>query len=308
MIGRLTHYLKKAKIEYRKGGVLKLIPKGAHFLFRRKFFLDFIVEALEYQIFSRFRNIRSTILEIPIQKEITGHRLILYASYDPESKISSCVMKQLQFFHQEAYQIIFISTSPRFTKEEADKIKDWVTIAIHRKNLGYDFASWKLGYTFIMPNTRELESLILLNDSCEGPEFELTEILKKMRSFPQAVYGISKSMEIAEHIQSYFYHFGKGLLNDGIVEDFFKRIRILTSKWGVVRFLEIGSSKWLIKKGISLKALIDPMEPAVSEKMSQFDLTEPTREPLASEWVRLKISPFYKKSNLKEKCNEKTHH
>jgi lipopolysaccharide biosynthesis protein len=83
---------------------------------------------------------------------------------------------------------------------------------IHRENEGYDFASYKLVYRPIgeaIHSTPLPESLILMNDSCLGPFGDLQGITDKMIASHDAVFGITKSYEIAAHLQSYFYHFGR---------------------------------------------------------------------------------------------------
>jgi hypothetical protein len=113
----------------------------------------------------------------------------------------------------------------------------------------------------------------------------------------RTVYGITKSYEIAEYLQSYFLHFSGGLLPEAL-DGYMKRIRILNSKWAVVRFLEIGLSRWLRTRGIALKALVDPREEPVASLMRQRNVTDPVLEPVAALLRDQGILPFYKRSNL----------
>jgi lipopolysaccharide biosynthesis protein len=299
MSGRIFYYLERAKLRVKKQGIGALFSESFFFLLRRKFFLQFLFESFEYHVLASFRDSQATVQNILKHDPITAKRVVLYVSFDAQSRIAEHVVKQLTAFQGQGYQSVFVSTSPEISENDLNKIKNLVSICVLRKNEGYDFASWKVAYSFIAEQAKNLESLVLMNDSCLGPEYDLTETLSLMRSESDVVYGISKSEEIAEHIQSYFYHFGATVLKQVFSHEFFKRIRVVHSKWAVVRYFEIGGSTFLIKNGVKLKALVDSTSPMVKEKMIEAGLTEPTREPLASEWVRLRMSPFYKRSNLK---------
>jgi lipopolysaccharide biosynthesis protein len=229
---------------------------------------------------------------------LSSNRVLCYAHYDAGSKIAEYVIPQLRAFCDDGYQVIFVTTSPDLPVPEYEKIKSLVTTCVHRKNEGYDFASYKVAFDLIGPHYSSLESLIVMNDSCLGPLFPMNDILKKMRDSVDSVYGVSISEEISEHIQSYFYHFGSSVLKKPFTKVFFDRIRILQSKWGIVRYFEIGSSKLLLAQGIAIKALVNPKDSFVKENMRLAQVTEPTRDPVAAKCVELKMTPFYKRSNL----------
>ncbi len=295
MIGRLQFYFKKAMAEMKAHGLKGAVLLTLAFLKRRRFFLQFVSEWIEYEFTSRKRSLSRTVIEVLKTDPLTSSKILLYASFDSKSIILPHVIQQLDFFNSEGYQIVWVSTSPEVNPDEFEKIKAFVDIAIHRKNEGYDFASWAVGYLFT--GGAQISSLVLMNDSCLGPEFDFHPLLSKMESEPRAVYGISKSYEIAEYIQSYFLHFGDHTIQTGVVTKYFSRIRILNSKWGIVRFFEIGGSKFLLKEGIPIKSLVDPKDPKVFEVMSWYQLGDPVKDPAGKEWIKRGLSPFYKRSN-----------
>jgi len=299
MNGRLFYYLKKTKKELSSRGAGAVAGDAWSFLIRRRFGLQFLFESFEYCVLARFRDEQKTIVDVLKNDLILSKRVLIYANYDSGSCVLPHVVEQLTVFHRAGYSVIFVSTSPKFFPDEFTKIENLVAVAIHRKNVGYDFTSWKVGFSFIAKTAPSLQSLVLMNDSCLGPFFDFAPLLEKMFVARESVFGLSKSDEIAEHIQSYFYHFGGEVLRAGVVAGFFDRIRVLNTKWGIVRYFEIGSSRFLASRGIALQALVDAANPDVKAKMDGAGISEPTREPLASEWVKTRVNPFYKRSNLK---------
>jgi hypothetical protein len=299
MIGRIKYYIEKFHKLKTENGEMHTIRFMTRFLLRRKFFLEFIYEGFEFYILSHFRDLGSTINKIYKRDSLgTFEKLMIYASFDKNSVIQPFVIEQLKGFYQCGYKIVFVSTSPEFTENDCSLISEYTNLVIHRKNIGYDFGSWKVGYDCVESELKNVKSLIIMNDSCLGPYCDLGPLVTRMQSAKNCVYGNSKSYEITEYIQSYFYHFGESVIEKNLHKKFFDRIRILNSKWCIVRFLEIGSSRMFKKQGIPLKALIDPVDPIIKREMDLSNRTEPMGDPLGKKWIELKLTPFYKRSNL----------
>lgn len=301
MIGRFHYYYQKFITKLRKHGSKRALLLLAEFLIRRKFFLQFALESLDYGWISRFRNEKKTLLDRwqsgSTAKPSGKFRALVYVSYDSESRIQDHVIEQLRFFHQQGYRIVFVSTSPELKLEARGDLFSWAETVLHRKNLGYDFVSYKLGFAEFAPDLSSLSSVVLMNDSCVGPLFDFVPALRRMESDSGAVYGITKSVEIAEYIQSYFLHFGEGVIISGLLAEYLARIRILKSKWAIVRFLEIGGSRWLRKRGVVLRALVDPTEPKIRKILDDATVTEPTKTPAAEIFIALGLLPFKKRKH-----------
>ena len=295
-MGRILHYLKKFWLQLRSQGWLSTLQTTFQFLWRRKLGLQLISESIEYHFWSRYRSISDTLIAKIECKPLESKRALIYVSFDRESTIRPHVLDQLRFFSGQGYDPIFVTTSPCLDSVAIALLKPFCSLLIHRKNVGYDFASYRLGYEWLQNRVSTLESLVVMNDSCIGPLFDFGPHLQQMVAAPGSVYGLTKSLEISEHIQSYFYHFGAHVNQSGATKKFFDRIRILESKWAIVRFFEIGSSMLLQREGIHLRALVDPTESVIAARLQAEGLTEPTREPLASEWVEQKRLPFKKRS------------
>jgi|GEM_PF-2764915 len=299
MLGRVSYYIKKGYVELGQKGFQKTLINGFEFLIRRKFFLQFLFESLEYRLWSRFRSVEDTLIQVLHQdlSRLQSNRLMIYVSYDSQSEIRDHVRQQLQAFSQLGYEIIFVTTSSEVGPAQVQELSQFCALIVHRKNEGYDFCSWKLGHQLASGWAQKAKSVILMNDSCLGPYFDLRPSVEKMEQSKNTVFGITKSYEITEYIQSYFFHFSGDLIQNGLMDRFFDRIRILRSKWAIVRFLEIGSSRFFKQSGIRLQALVEPKESEVKALMDKAGKTEPCGDPVGSWLVERKINPFYKRSN-----------
>ena len=306
MKGRLVYYFHQFLREFNNHGPRSAAVKMLEFLVRRRLFIGFLLESFEYHVLSRFRDLDTTLIQAWTFSPLQPGRVLIYVGFDAKSELKPHVIGQLEVFQKLGYQIVFVSTSLYLESNQLELLRNSCHVVIHRKNLGYDFCSWKLGYQVLSSNRGAIESLILMNDSCLGPSFDLDNVLRQMRQSTGAVFGITKSYEIDEYIQSYFFHFGKDLIRVGLVDQFFDRVRILNSKWSIVRYLEIGSSRFFRRHSISLMALVDPRESRIAEIMKRYSQTDPVVDPAGRVWNELGISPFYKRSNLDKKSSQKT--
>jgi len=87
-----------------------------------------------------------------IIREIEGHitpktkkRLCIFAHYDRDNIIDEYVIHFLRNINAIDCEILFVSTSESLQTDSVEKIKDFCVRIIIRKNISYDFGSWKTG-------------------------------------------------------------------------------------------------------------------------------------------------------------------
>ena len=104
MLGRLIYYSRKASQEVHERGLLPVSRDALKFLVRRRFFLQFASEAIEYHLFARCRSVPSTLRAAPhrCETQITD-RCLIYASFDRDSRIQPHVLQQLKCFNDLGY-------------------------------------------------------------------------------------------------------------------------------------------------------------------------------------------------------------
>lgn len=163
--------------------------------------------------------------------------IAIFAHYNPDNKIRDYIIYYLEQLQLISDEIIFVSTSP-LDNQEQKKIVPFVAKIIIRKNIGYDFHSYKTG----IENIKDLanyDQLILCNDSCYGPLFSLKDIFIQMNNQKVDFWGITSSNLLKFHLQSYFLVFNKQLLLASCFMDFWKNLPIYQNRKDIVYNYEI---------------------------------------------------------------------
>jgi rhamnosyltransferase len=108
------------------------------------------------------------------------NRVMVYHHYDCDDKIDAHIIYQLKAFHDYGIAILFVSNS-QLTQEEQEKIKPVVDSITIRSNEGFDWGAWK---QVLMTRGKDyfssFDELVLVNCSCYGPLFPLSEMFDKM--------------------------------------------------------------------------------------------------------------------------------
>ncbi|MEI6739319.1 MAG: rhamnan synthesis F family protein [Gemmatimonadaceae bacterium] len=305
---RLRYYLLRARRLMDQHGLAGVGRELWAFLCRHWFFTEFLWHWVEFHGVAPRRSamatIRRTVLgDVPLTPE-PRQPLLLYASFDATGVIGAHVRAQLAAYHEAGFRTVFVTTSANFEAAAEAAVRPYCVAAIHRRNLGIDFGSWKTGYEWLRstPSGAALlehaEVVLLANDSCYGPFHPLGPVLDRMRAAPDAVYGITRSHEIRPYLQSYFLHFGRQLVASGIFRAFMtQQVRLLGTKVAVARFLEVGGSVWLERHGVPLHALIDSAEEPARTLLARHGLLDPIRDPVGRALLDLGLTPFHKRSN-----------
>lgn len=298
MINRFSYYFTQSQKILRRQGLGSLAIQGLQFLKKRKLLAGFLLESVEYHIFSRSRVPHKTVR----RKVVADHkpecaRWAIYASFDDQSQVRPHVFQQIDALNQNGFGVIFVTSSESLLEADLEVLKAKCHLVILRENLGYDFGSWKVGYLNWRSHLVSSEGVLLINDSCYGPYLELKTIFEKFGSYSLGPLGITKSYEIDEYIQSYFIYFNRDLVRSGVFESFMNRTRLLKTKSAIVRFLEIGGSQYLKRRGLQLNALVDPQQDPFKSEMEKHDQTDPVVNPIGRILVERGLTPFYKRSN-----------
>jgi len=128
-------------------------------------------------------------------------------------------------------------------------------VYIHRRNVGWDFASWLSVLGRFPWLAAESEHLVFINDSNIGPLKSLTDLFNKGKETDFDVWGVTDSWEIRYHLQSYFLFFGRSALKGGHLQEFASTFSFPVQKNSIIHSGEIGLSQFLIHRGLHLGAL-----------------------------------------------------
>lgn len=182
-------------------------------------------------------------------------QLCLMAHYDPAGRVDEYVIYYLQKLIDAGFDVVLITTSSFLDPADLKKALTLCRKVIHRKNLGFDFCSWKLGLTRT-PDYKDYDRLLLVNDSVFGPFRDLHQILDKMDSEQFDLWSLTDNFSISYHLQSYFLCFSKKLLQSADFQEFWRKVYVLSDKWTVIREYEVGLTRFFQTRGYRLGAYI----------------------------------------------------
>lgn len=176
----------------------------------------------------------------------------IFAHYDVRNLIKDYVIFYLQELNKIANEIIFVSTSTLPTCDVV-KLSSLCIQVILRDNVGHDFYSYKVGLDSIK-NLSGIESLILCNDSCFGPLFDLPTLYSRLIVQSGDFLGISTNQRPILHLQSYFLIFNHQVINSSVFAKFWSNVAVLSNKDEIVMQYEVGLSQCLLSAGFKLNS------------------------------------------------------
>ncbi len=236
-------------------------------------------------------------------------RLGIFMHYDVTQKISDEDIKTVQYFSKLFTKLVFVTNSS-LSDEQLDLIRPFVGDVYVHENVGLDFGGWR--HCLLSMGEEEVsgyDELILLNNSCLKPVFDMQEVFSAMESkaldfwgitvFPYSPDGsyIHKDC-IPEHIQSYFMVFNRPVLQSPVFWSFWKNMREYTDFIDVVGNCESQLTRILADAGFSY-------EPYIRETyyLSRFlnNYAIPYEKPTS---LLLLKDPFVKKKCFQYMSNE----
>lgn len=162
-------------------------------------------------------------------------RILSYVHYDKANVICEDDLKTIADFSELCDEILFVTNS-ELNDEDLAKVSKYTNHIVKRNNVGYDFAAWRDSLLeFGKDKICEFDELILLNNSCYAPVFDVAEMFEKMEKenvdfwgdtiFPFSPDGsyIGKDC-IPEHIQSYFMVFNSAVTESKVFWDFWENL------------------------------------------------------------------------------------
>jgi len=189
------------------------------------------------------------------------------AHYHSNGLVRTDTMQLLKEAHNYFDRVIVVSTN--FNQSFKCNLPAHVEL-YSRENIGYDFYSYRYGLNKLMENSAAWEALdevCLLNSSflCFDAKNFFENLLKNELSYKDA-FGLVKSHESTEHIQSYVVVLKSNILKNQILLNWWDSMKPINERQGVIENYEIGLSRLIIKIGGELNAAFNHFsyEPNVS--------------------------------------------
>ncbi len=182
-----------------------------------------------------------------------GDRACIFVHYDKDNMIDDYVYYYLNELLTVVQKLVFVTVSD-ISKKDIKRLEALDIDVIKRKNIGYDFYSYKVGIERL--DLSHYDELIICNDSTFGPIMPIKNIFDKMNNEKCDFWGITDSEEIAYHLQSYFLVFRKKILKSHEFSDFWNKLKILEDKKEIIKRYEVGLSKVLLTHNYTLGVYI----------------------------------------------------
>ncbi|MGO9571115.1 MAG: rhamnan synthesis F family protein [Desulfomonilaceae bacterium] len=260
-----------------------------------------VLQNLDAHVWSRFRSTRKVLVQTwPGLQSISDgeeYRLVLFAHHGSAGTVDDYVVYHMAALADLPAKIVFVTTAIQLSRESIKKIQPFCHLIILRKNVGWDFGSWKAALDMCPTIVEHAKTLILMNDSCYGPFGSLNKIVEALESRDNCLSGITANHEFAYHIQSYFLVFPSSVLKSSFFLEFKKGLGYLKSKRQVVLRYEVGTSLLAQEHGLNMYSWVK------EECLRQYGLPLSVLRgnPTLHAWHVLlfkHLSPFLKKSLL----------
>jgi rhamnosyltransferase len=180
-------------------------------------------------------------------------RLVIFAHYDPRSRVKRHVEHHLRALREIADTIWFVS-SATLPPEELEKASALADRAWTRDNVGFDFGMWREALESV--DVEQWDELVLTNSSVFGPVFPLSEAFTTMDPAKCDVWAMTDNVEHGWHLQSYFLVARASWLHSESFRRFWNGVEQLEDKISVIQNYEIGLSRFLAREGFEAEALV----------------------------------------------------
>ncbi len=183
-------------------------------------------------------------------------RLVIYASYDTQGIVHDYVISYLKRLKRVADKIIFIADN-KAKVEEKQKLNGLVEFCDFAPHGEYDFGSYKRGYQYAAKQglLEEADELILCNDSCFSV-MDFDQMFSEMSQRDCDFWGVTDSLEIQHHLQSYFLVFKKNVFLSSKFQNFLSSITKKNNFCDIVKCYEIPIKSYFEEDGYKSSSYI----------------------------------------------------
>jgi lipopolysaccharide biosynthesis protein len=181
-------------------------------------------------------------------------RACVFAHWDAQNEIKPFIVYHLEKLRELCGAVVLVSTCELSDAEKA-KVERHVDAVMVIANRGFDFMAWRRGIEML--DLQTVSELALVNSSVFGPVGSLADSFEKMAGAD--FWGMTESVEIARHVQSYFLVFGEKFVRSKEFRAFWDSVLPYTDKAQVVRSYEIGLSSYVRSLGLVTRSISPPM-------------------------------------------------
>ena len=193
-------------------------------------------------------------------------RACIFAHYDRENIVDEYVYFYLLELLTVVQKLVFVTVSD-ISIEDIKRLEKLNIDVIKRKNIGYDFYSYKVGIESF--EFEQYDQLIICNESVFGPIYPLIELFDVMDNKICDFWGITESKSYSYHLQSYFICYRKTVLTAEFFHDFWLNLKAIEDKKELISAYEIGLSQLLYSNELKSEVFIN-YQPTIIDKNRIF--------------------------------------
>jgi len=190
------------------------------------------------------------------QVQAAGKRLCIFSHFDRMNRVDPHVLYHLRALQALGCDIVFVTPCGDLPQSDCELLLTICHKVILRRNHGYDFGSYQAGI-LEMGGAHDYEQILLTNDSVYGPFYDLKAIFEEFVRRDIDIWSITDSMEHEYHLQSYFLVFKREAWRHPLIQQFWKKLWLMSSKKAVIHVYEIGLSRAAKRAGLRLGAWCD---------------------------------------------------
>jgi Rhamnan synthesis protein F len=185
-------------------------------------------------------------------------RALVLAHYHARGLLRSDTLNLLGVALDRYRRVILVSTCLAGT--ELARVPRGVEVH-SRTNVGYDFYSYRHGILELLSDAGTgagLAEIWLMNSSfiCLHPGRFLERLCRTIDDQADC-FGLVRSLEVAEHIQSYVVILKRHVFRDPAVRDWWLKMLPLNERTQVIQAYEIGLSQMLLRLGYRIRPAYD---------------------------------------------------
>lgn len=213
-------------------------------------------------------------LERGDRASLESDRVAVVSSWAPTNAMSRSFSEYLRQLDDCGYTPFVVSTT------ESEGPLEWPyglpasAVVVRRDNIGYDFGSYAAALNAV-PFLRDIDHLLLTNDSLVGPFAPIDDIIRTAESSSADMCSLTESQQYVHHPQSFFLMFRRGVLNEKPMRRFFDEVRQQSEKVGVIQAYELGLSRFCAHEGYSWESVVGAYRTAVGGENPTLYAWEP---------------------------------
>jgi hypothetical protein len=185
--------------------------------------------------------------------DLAGRDVCLFVTYNQAGHLVPHARRHAEAWAAHGYLVVLIIAADDLSAFDPAQDVSAFTGAMLRQNAGYDFGAWAAGIRSL-PGLREAASLVTVNDSIYGPMSGFEGFVRRLRETPADVIGMTESLELVWHYQSFLVAFGPGALRSDAFWQFWTGVRVGDRAYVIDRY-ELTLAKRMKDGGLSVTAL-----------------------------------------------------